>query len=357
MSMWMPFTEKARRVIVNAQQEAQTAGADAISTAHILAAVVGDANDSAARLLIDRGVTQERVRAAIGSAKSPTTVDEMLFSPEAKRLIELAFESARTFSHNYVDTEHFVDAVMKMPESRAFEIVIECGCDPQDVRARLQQDAAAGTTPGIETVRRTYGKAELLENTVLRDPVEQLRHWLDDAIAAKLLEPNAMSIATADAACKPSARMVLLRGLDKRGIVFYTSYFSRKGRDLTENAHAAALFYWPPLERQVRIEGTVEQVAEEESDAYFATRPRGHRMSAWASEQSEPVESRDLLDSRMHDYEQRFEGEDVPRPHSWGGYRLRPERFEFWQGRPNRMHDRLEFTRDKNAWLMRRLQP
>jgi pyridoxamine 5'-phosphate oxidase len=151
--------------------------------------------------------------------------------------------------------------------------------------------------------------------------------------------------------------MVLLRRLDGAGLVFYTSYFSRKGRELDNNPRAALLFYWPQLERQVRVEGTVQRLAEDESDAYFATRPRGHQLGAWASEQSESVENRELLDQRIQDYASRFEGEEVPRPHSWGGYIVGPQRVEFWQGRPNRMHDRLEFTRSNGAWSLRRLQP
>jgi pyridoxamine 5'-phosphate oxidase len=205
-------------------------------------------------------------------------------------------------------------------------------------------------------MRRTYARTELHEELVCGDPIEQLRRWLDDALQADVAEPNAMAVSTC-ANGQPSSRMVLLRRLDGSGLVFYTSYFSRKGLELQANPRAAALFYWPQLERQVRIEGAVHQIAEEESDAYFASRPRGHQIGAWASEQSEPVENRELLDQRMRDYEERFEGEDVPRPHSWGGYAIVPERFEFWQGRPNRMHDRLEFTRAQGSWSMRRLQP
>ncbi|MGZ3498519.1 MAG: pyridoxamine 5'-phosphate oxidase [Vulcanimicrobiaceae bacterium] len=215
-------------------------------------------------------------------------------------------------------------------------------------------------TPGgatIVTSRHTYARGELLETSASSDPIGQLQTWLNDAIAAELIEPNAMCIATADAQARPSARIVLLRGLGARGLIFFTSYFSRKGRELSDNPYASAVFYWPQLERQVRVEGSVEQVSDDESDAYFATRPRGHRLSAWASEQSETVESRDLLDQRLRDYDERFEGEDVPRPHSWGGYLLRPDRFEFWQGRPNRMHDRLEYVRERNVWTLRRLQP
>lgn len=205
-------------------------------------------------------------------------------------------------------------------------------------------------------MRKSYERTELHEEQISSDPIEQLRQWLDDAAQAGVSEPNAMCLCTAQNG-QPSARMVLLRRLDAAGLVFYTSYFSRKGRELDENPRAAVLFYWPQLERQARVEGVAGKLAEDESDEYFASRPRGHQIGAWASEQSEPVENRDLLDQRMRDYEERFADEDVPRPHSWGGYVLAPERIEFWQGRPNRMHDRIEFVRQQGAWVMRRLQP
>jgi pyridoxamine 5'-phosphate oxidase len=208
----------------------------------------------------------------------------------------------------------------------------------------------------LVALRRNYTGAELTEGSVLRDPIAQLRLWLNDARDAGILELNAMCLATC-AGGRPSARMVLLRGLDDRGLSFYTSYFSRKGVELEANPHAAAVFYWGALERQVRAEGVVERLSEEESDAYFTSRPRGHRLSAWASEQSEIVEDRAVLDRRLDDYARRFEGADVPRPHSWGGYALRPERIEFWQGRPNRMHDRLLFRRGDSGWTLERLQP
>ena len=166
-----------------------------------------------------------------------------------------------------------------------------------------------------------------------------------------------MSVSTGGADGQPSSRMVLLRGLEDAGLTFYTSFFSRKGHELEGNAKIAALFYWGHLERQARIEGVAERVSDEESDAYFASRPRGHQLSAWASEQSEPVESRDVLEARRRDYEARFEGEDVPRPHSWGGFRIVPRRFEFWQGREDRMHDRLEYVPSPAGWSIRRLQP
>ena len=208
----------------------------------------------------------------------------------------------------------------------------------------------------LARIRRAYGSAELNENAVSANPTAQLQHWLHDALNAGVLEPNAMCVSTALDG-QPSSRIVLLRALDERGLVFYTSYFSRKGQELAANPRAAALFYWPLLERQVRVEGRADQLPEDESDAYFATRPRGHQIGAWASEQSEPVESREILDQRMRDYGKRFEDEDVPRPHSWGGYLIRPHRFEFWQGRANRMHDRLAFVRGAGGWSVRRLQP
>lgn len=208
----------------------------------------------------------------------------------------------------------------------------------------------------LEHMRKHYQRTELHEEQICSDPIEQLQRWLEEAVKAEVPEPNAMSLSTCIDG-RPSSRMVLLRRLDPSGLVFYTSYFSRKGRELDDNPFAAALFYWPQLERQVRVEGSVQRVADDESDAYFASRPRGHQIGAWASEQSEPVENRELLDQRMRDYEERFEGEEVPRPHSWGGYAIVPERVEFWQGRLNRMHDRLEFSRAHGAWSVRRLQP
>ena len=206
-------------------------------------------------------------------------------------------------------------------------------------------------------MRRSYERAELLEDAILRDPVEQLRLWIAQAREAGVSEPNAMSVSTVGAGGRPSSRMVLLRLLDARGLVFFTSYDSRKGKELRGNSAIAALFYWPQIERQVRIEGAAEVLPEDESDAYFASRPRGHQLGAWASEQSEQVEGRELLDQRVRDYEERFEGQEVPRPHSWGGFLIRPDRFEFWQGRANRMHDRLELRRDGGAWRLRRLSP
>jgi len=208
----------------------------------------------------------------------------------------------------------------------------------------------------LAAMRRSYVKGELIEDAVMRDPIEQLRSWIAQARDAGNPEPNAMCLCTMGERY-PSGRIVLLRGLDARGLTFYTSYFSRKAHDLARMPRAAGVFYWPQVERQVRVEGDVERIPEDESEAYFASRPRGHQIGAWASEQSEAVESREILEQRVADYEARFEGGDVPRPHSWGGYCLRPVTVEFWQGRPNRMHDRLQFTRSPAGWTLARLQP
>ena len=205
----------------------------------------------------------------------------------------------------------------------------------------------------ISTTRHAYVEPKEIDGIL--DPIAELHAWIDAAHAAGSHEANAMCLSTADG--RPSSRMVLLRGLDDRGLIFFTSYFSRKGRELALNPFASALFFWPEIHRQVCAEGPAEQLPENESDAYFSSRPRGHQLGAWASEQSEEVESRQVLEQRLDDFARRFEGAAVPRPHSWGGFLIRPDRFEFWQGRSNRMHDRIELRRDGAAWMQRRLQP
>jgi pyridoxamine 5'-phosphate oxidase len=194
------------------------------------------------------------------------------------------------------------------------------------------------------------------EPDVTAEPMPQLLRWIQDAQAAGNTDV-AMALATATRGGRPSVRMVLLRGLDDRGLRFFTSYGSRKGREIAENPLAAAAFYWPQLGRQVRVEGSITILSEEESDAYFDARARGHQIGAWASEQSEAVSSRDILEERFAHFEQRFGEEPIPRPHGWGGYLLTPTRIEFWEHRSNRMHDRLEYARDANVWHVRRLQP
>ena len=191
----------------------------------------------------------------------------------------------------------------------------------------------------------------------MNGPLEQLQQWIDDAGGMERLEAVAMCISTVGGDLKPSSRMVLLRGLDDRGLRFYTSYGSRKAQQLRENPSAAALFYWPSLQRQVRIEGTVSETSEDDSDEYFASRPRGHQLAAWASEQSEPLAAYGVLEERYAHFDARFEGEEVPRPHSWGGYLLQPSYFEFWENRPNRMHSRVTFALKGEGWTTALLQP
>lgn len=200
-------------------------------------------------------------------------------------------------------------------------------------------------------------KRDLVETSLDPNPIVQLARWIADALESAATEPNAMALATASPDGKPAVRYVLLRGVDEGGLRFYTSYFSRKARQLEVNPFAAAAIHWADLHRQVLVEGAVHVLSEDESDAYFASRPRGHQLGAWASEQSEPVASRDVLEERFAHFDERFAGEDIPRPHSWGGYAIVPERFEFWQGRDNRLHDRFEYRREAGAWRIGRLQP
>jgi pyridoxamine 5'-phosphate oxidase len=189
------------------------------------------------------------------------------------------------------------------------------------------------------------------------DPLEQFRHWYEYAVAAGLPEPEAMALATATPEGRPSVRFVLLKGIDERGVEFYTNYESRKGRELAANPQAALAILWRPLHRQVRVEGVVERLSAEESDAYFATRARLSRIGAWASNQSTEIPDREFLEARVAELEARYPGEDVPRPPYWGGYVLRPRAIEFWEGRPNRLHDRELFTRGADGWSSRRLSP
>jgi pyridoxamine 5'-phosphate oxidase len=209
----------------------------------------------------------------------------------------------------------------------------------------------------VADLRKEYTRSGLSESDALPDPINQFRHWFDEALAANLHEPNAMTLATATPDGRPSARIVLLKGYDGRGFVFYTNYEGRKARDLEANPNCALVFYWGELERQVRIEGRGVQVSDKESDAYFASRPRGSRLGAWVSEQSRPVEDRSKLEERLKELEEEYEGREIPRPPFWGGYRVEPEGVEFWQGRENRLHDRLLYTRCAEEWVIERLQP
>jgi pyridoxamine 5'-phosphate oxidase len=212
--------------------------------------------------------------------------------------------------------------------------------------------------PDLSRLRKEYALGGLDERDLDADPFAQFRVWLDAALEARLADADAMTLATADAEGRPSARIVLLKGADDRGLVYFTNYESRKGRDLAENPRAALLFFWGALERQVRVEGRVERTSAAESDAYFASRPFGSRIGAVASAQSAPLASRDELEGRVAELSARYEATgEVPRPVRWGGYRVVPDRFAFWQGRESRLHDRLVYLREGVAWRVERLQP
>jgi pyridoxamine 5'-phosphate oxidase len=217
---------------------------------------------------------------------------------------------------------------------------------------------AAGRTLELATMRVTYEQDALDESGLESTWYEQLRRWIADAVRAGLPEPNAMVLATADAAGRPSSRTMLCRGLDARGIVFFTDYDSPKSLDLLATGLASATFLWLPMQRQAHVRGTAEKVSAAETAAYWATRPRDSQLGAWASAQSTEVASRAALDAALADADRQFAGVDrVPVPDHWGGWRIRPHRVEFWQGRPSRMHDRLVFDRIDGRWRLRRLAP
>lgn len=211
--------------------------------------------------------------------------------------------------------------------------------------------------PNLADLRENYTRGSLDVADVLPDPLVQFQRWFDQATASQLPEPNAMHLTTVSPDGRPSGRIVLLKGLDD-GFLFFTNYQSRKGHELAQNDHAALTFFWVELERQVRVEGCVGKVSEIESDAYFASRPRGSQLGAWVSAQSEVVPDRAFLEKKNAELESNFAGTTVPRPPHWGGYRLKPNYVEFWQGRPSRLHDRIAYTKQAgDSWKIERLSP
>jgi len=208
----------------------------------------------------------------------------------------------------------------------------------------------------LADLRKSYEREKLDEADVAQDPLEQFTRWMQQAIDAQIPEPNAMTLATVSAENRPSTRPVLIKGCDERGIVWYTNYESQKARQISMNPWASLQFHWVELERVVRIEGKVEKVSAEESEAYYRSRPLDSRIAAWASPQSEVIPGRKALEERVEEFNRKF-GENPPLPPNWGGLRLVPERWEFWQGRKNRLHDRIVYRREKGNWLRERLAP
>jgi len=209
----------------------------------------------------------------------------------------------------------------------------------------------------IPDIRKEYKLQSLNEADVTADPFSQFTAWWDDAIKSEISEVNAMTLATATATGVPSARIVLLKGFDENGFVFFTNYESQKGKEIETNPHVALVFFWKELERQVRIEGVTEKISEADSDAYYQSRPPGSRIGAWASPQSEVIENRDVIENNFAAVEKKFGKGDIPRPAYWGGYIVKPSMIEFWQGRSSRLHDRIQYVLHAEGWMIQRLAP
>jgi pyridoxamine 5'-phosphate oxidase len=210
----------------------------------------------------------------------------------------------------------------------------------------------------LEDLRKDYSKSDLDVKDVLKDPIDQFKKWFDEARKSEVPEVNAMNLSTVNSEGKPTSRIVLLKGIEAGKFIFYTNYQSQKGRELEQNPSCALTFFWPELERQVRIEGDALRVDENKSVEYFQSRPRGSQVGAWSSPQSTIIDSRDILDERKKKIEEKFEGLSVlPKPHQWGGFEIDPIMFEFWQGRPSRLHDRVQYIKVDGIWKVHRLAP
>ncbi|PYF76802.1 pyridoxamine 5'-phosphate oxidase [Pedobacter nutrimenti] len=213
------------------------------------------------------------------------------------------------------------------------------------------------STETLQNLRQDYRSAELSEQDADQDPINQFSKWFADAMNAKLYEPNVMTLATADRSGKPSARIVLLKGFDQHGFVFFTNYDSVKGKEIAENPQASLVFFWPELERQVRIDGSVSKVSAQVSDQYFHSRPIGSQIGATASPQSTKMQNRESLEEKVKELTAAYQGKEIPRPQHWGGYLVKPSQIEFWQGRSSRLHDRINYELVDGNWIISRLAP
>ena len=209
----------------------------------------------------------------------------------------------------------------------------------------------------IARIRRVYSLTELNESTVLDDPFKQFSEWMEEAVKSNIIDPNAMILATSNKDSIPSVRVVLLKGFDNEGFIFYTNYNSKKGKNLVENPNASALFFWKELERQIRISGRVNKISQKESEEYFHSRPRESQLAALASNQSEVIPGREFLEQKFNEFKEEYHDKEIPLPPHWGGFKLFADSFEFWQGRENRLHDRISFSKDNSAWKIVRLAP
>lgn len=209
----------------------------------------------------------------------------------------------------------------------------------------------------IARIRRVYSLTELNESTVLDDPFKQFSEWMEEAVKSNIIDPNAMILATSNKDSIPSVRVVLLKGFDNEGFIFYTNYESKKGKNLVENPNASILFFWKELERQIRISGRVNKISQKESEEYFHSRPRESQLAALASNQSEVIPGREFLEQKFNEFKEEYHDKEIPLPPHWGGFKLFADSFEFWQGRENRLHDRISFSKDNSAWKIVRLAP
>ena len=352
------FTDRARRVVVLAQEEARLLNHNYIGTEHLLLGLIHEGEGVAARSLeslgISLAVVRGRVEDIIGQGVQAPS-EHIPFTPRSKKVLELSLREALALGHNYIGTEHILLGLIREGEGVAAQVLVAVGASLETVRARVL--ATLPERESLATLRHDY-ETEGLELADLADnPIVQFQRWYEDAAMAGLDEPNAMSLATVDDRGQPDARVVLLRGVDERGFVWFTNRNSRKGRELWANPRAALVFLWVPLHRQVRVMGSVTPIDDAESDAYFATRPRESQIGAWASAQSEVLDDRVTLDHAVAETEERYRAVEVPRPPHWGGYRLAHETVEFWQGRPSRLHDRFRYSRDGDTWRIDRLWP